>query len=146
MSSPAPWNDARSRLEAANLGIAFAWPNERFDMPAAPTGDGAVTNALPYMWAAVQMTGDTLLPLEVGAAVWQETGVLYVHIMTPTGWGTDDARTLGKTVANTFRGLPGAPIVYLGASIGDSMAEDEDGAWWRLTVSVRWRYQDINSD
>lgn len=143
MSSPAPWNDARAKLQAANLGIAFAWPNESFTMPPAP-GSGPISNELPYMWAAVEMTGFTLAPIEVGAGAWQETGTLYVHIMTPTGWGTDAARTLGKTVANTFRGLPGAPIVYMRASIGDSAAEDEDGAWWRLTVAIDWRYQDID--
>lgn len=141
MSSPAPWNDARTRLEAANLGIALAWPNEDFTPPGPP--GNAVSDQTPYIWAAVQMTGYTLAPLEVGAGVWQETGTLYVHIMTPTGWGTDTARAIGKTVANTFRGLPGAPIVYLRASIGDSMSEDPDGAWWRLTVTIDWRYQDI---
>lgn len=143
MSSPAPFNDARSRLEAANLGVTLAWPNEAFDVPPPPAST-PVVDPLPYMWAAVEMTGFTLAPIEIGAGVWQETGTLYVHIMTPTGWGTDAARTLGKTVANTFRGLPGASIVYTRASIGDSAAEDEDGAWWRLTVSIDWRYQDIN--
>lgn len=134
MSSPAPWNDARTRLTNAALGMPIAWPNERFDMPN-PTG----------LWAAVEMTGQSLAPIEIGNGVWQETGRLYVHVMTPTGWGTDDARALGKTIATTFRGLPGAPMVYLSASIGDGSAEDEDGAWWRLTVTVEWRYQDILS-
>lgn len=145
MSSPAPWNDARSRLEAANLGILLAWPNEAVTLPDASAAVSPVTNPLPYMWAAVQMTGYTLAPMEVGdGGAWLETGTLFVHIMTPAGWGTDDARTLGKTVANTFRGLPAAPVVYMRASIGDSAAEDEDGAWWRLTVMIDWRYQDID--
>lgn len=143
MSSPAPFNDARTRLEAADLGITIQWPNETVTLPGPPMSS-PVSDLLPYMWAAVQMTGYTLAPMEVGAGVWLETGTLYVHIMTPTGFGTDDARTLGKTVANTFRGLPGSSIVYLRASIGDSRAEDEDGAWWRLTVTIDWRYQDID--
>lgn len=142
MSSPAPFNDARTRLIAANLGITLSWPNDLFTEPTPPTN--SVADPLPYMWAAVQMTGYTLTPIDIGAGAWQENGTLYVHIMTPTGWGTDAARTLGKTVANTFRGLPGAPMVYTRASIGDSAAEDEDGAWWRLTVTIDWRYQDIN--
>ena len=144
MSSPAPFNDARTRLQAANLGITLAWPNEAVTLPDLSTAVSPITDPTPFMWAAVQMTGYTLAPIEVGAGVWQETGTLYVHIMTPAGWGTDAARALGKTVANTFRGLPGAPIVYMRASIGDSAAEDEDGAWWRLTVAIDWRYQDIN--
>ncbi len=142
MSSLAPWTDARAKLEAAGLGISFAWPNEAFDVPARPAS-GAVSDALPYMWAAVEMTGQTLAPMELAGGVWLETGTLYVHIMTPTGWGTDDARTVGKAVANVFRGLAAAPVVYLRASIGDGSAEDEDGAWWRLTVAIDWRYQDI---
>lgn len=143
MSSPAPWADARSKIEAANLGIVLAWPNEAVTLPDPPS-TSPVTNLLPYMWAAIEMTGYTLIPIDIGAGAWQETGTLFVHIMTPAGWGTDAARTLGKTVANTFRGLPGAPMVYIRASIGDSMAEDEDGGWWRLTVTIDWRYQDIN--
>jgi hypothetical protein len=133
MSSPAPWADAKGRLIAANLGVAIAWPNEPFDKPEAPA-----------MWISVQAASAVLKPIELGAGVWVEEGTLYVDIHIPKGWGTDDARVLAKTIADTFRGLPAAPTSYVGAAISGSAVGDSGGMWESMTVSVDWRYQDIN--
>jgi hypothetical protein len=135
MSSPAPWNDFRTKLQAATLIAAdrIAWPNEPFANPEPPD-----------LWLTVECTGDVLEPVELGPrAVWQEEGRAYVHILTPAGWGTDAARTLAKQIATVYRGLPAADVQYLGASIGSGEAADVDGAWWRITVAIDWRYQDI---
>lgn len=133
MSSPVPWNDARARLDAAFSTTPVAWPNEQFAHPEPPS-----------IWLAVEMTGDVLAPVELGANVWQEEGRLLVHVFAPVGTGTEDARTTAKQVANTFRAIASDPIIYLGASIGHGETSDDQGMWWRLTVSVDWRYQDIN--
>lgn len=133
MSSPAPWNDARAKLGAAGLGVPIAWPNEPFSNPEPPA-----------LWVAVEMTGDVLAPIELASnGAWQEEGRLYAHVMTPAGWGSDQARALAKSIANVFRGLPPAPVVYYGASIGAGQVADPEGAWWRLTVVIDWRYQDV---
>jgi hypothetical protein len=141
MSSFVPFDDARTLLKAAALvpSANIAWPNEPF---AEPTGDP------PALWLAVECTGDTLLPVEIDdgtGGVWQETGMLFVHVMTPAGTGSDAARTLAKSVANVFRGLGARNVIYRRASIGNGIAADPQGIWWNLTVSVQWIYQDIVS-
>lgn len=131
MSSPAPFNDARSLIIAANLGVPIAWPNEVFDKPepVAP-------------WIHVEMTSDVMAPIELSGGVWQEEGTLYIDVFVPTGTGTDAARTLAKNASNIFRAVSG-PVVYLGGSIGNGSVSENDGMWWLITVTVRWRYQDI---
>lgn len=138
MSSPAPWLDARGRIEASGLIAAdlIQWPNEPFVEPVNPR----------VMWINVTMTGDTLEPIELGPArTWREEGGLAIDIYTPAGAGSLDARTLGKALVNLFRNVPTSAIVYTRASIGDGQAEDIDGVWWRFTVSVAYRYGDIVS-
>ena len=133
MSSIVPWLDIRSKIEAAALlpPECIQWPNERFSQP---SGE---------LWMAVEATGDTLEPVGVDGVVWQESGRAYVHIFTPVGQGSVDARTLAKAVANVFRGIPGPSVVtYYGASIGVGQAANVEGNWWLLSVDVQWRYQD----
>lgn len=133
MASPAPWADARARVTAVLGATPTEWPNEPFSVPDPPA-----------IWAAVEMTGTISEPIEMGPTrAWQEEGWIGVHIYTPSGWGTDAARVLAKAVVDAFRGIPGGPVTYHSASIGDGVAEDVDGAWWRLSVHVDYRYQDI---
>lgn len=141
MSSPVPWNDARAILSAATLHLAdgtplpagrLSWPNELFDKPEPPA-----------FWAAVEMTGDDLGPIEAGGnGTWQEEGRLYVHLFTPAGFGTDDARAVGKQIAGLFRGLGPRAVNYERASIGAGQTDDTDGTYWLMSVTVDWHYQD----
>lgn len=135
MTSPAPWADARAKIEAAELVPAdrIYWPNEPF-----------VTPDPPALWLAVEAEGEVLAPIELGGRTWQESGTLHVHIMAPAGWGTADARALAERVAGLFRGLPPQPVVYLGGAIGRGGASD-DGAWWRMSCAIDWRYQTVGA-
>ena len=133
MSSPTPYDDAKAIILAANLGVPIQWQNDgSFHEPQPPT-----------LWLSVDCTSHVLAPIELGGGVWQEEGTLYVHVMAKAGSGTDAARTLAKSVATLFRGLGPRNVVYLGGSIGAGVAEDPQGIWWVLTVTVDWRYQDV---
>lgn len=134
MSSPAPFNDVKAKLEAANLGYPIAWPNEKFDRPQAPS-----------TWLHVEITSSVLVPIELGADVWQEEGTAYITVLVPKGSGSDTARTIAKTIANLFRGLGPEDVVYLGAAIGNGSIAGADGVYWPLTVAVDWRYQDLSA-
>jgi len=132
MSSPEPWADARVRIETAGLVPAdrVCWPNEAFHQPNGET------------WIAVDMSGGLSEPLELGGGVWQERGRLWMHCFAPTGTGTADLRALAKAAADLFRGLPSGPVVYESAEIGMGEPGDDDGRYWRISVSVEYRYQD----
>ena len=132
MSRVAAWDDARSRLESAGLGVPIHWPNEPFILPEPPA-----------LWVSVDMTGDFAAPIELGPnGAWQEDGELVAHVYAPTGTGTRDARVLAGGILDTFRGLLSGAVAYTSGSIGNGVTEETDGAWWRLTVTVAYRYQD----
>jgi len=131
MSSPVPFDDVRSKLEAANLGYPIAWPNTVFRRPQPPGP-----------WLSVECTSRTLVPIEISGGVWQEEGTAFIDVFVPAGSGTDTARSIAKAVANVFRGLGAEPVVYLGGSIGAGVTTESDGMWWTLPVTVDWRYQD----
>lgn len=131
MSSPIPFNDARERLQAADLGVPIEWPNETFSAPA----EG--------IWLAMDMSSDILEPIDIGAGAWVEEGTLMVDVIAPTGWGTDGARQIAKSVANIFRGVTSGGISYVSASLGSGGRDPERGKYWVLAVRVQWRYQDF---
>ena len=135
MSSLVPFSDARTLLLAAALVPAdrICWPNEPFAVPSADP---------QASWLKVDCVGDVLVPIEVGATAWQESGVLFVDVMVPAKTGSDTARTLAKAVANAFRQLGPRNVVYRQASIGNRQEPDDEGVWWGLTVTVEWIYQD----
>ena len=137
MSSPEVWIDARSRIEAAALVSAerVSWPNEAFDLP-----DHTASPA--PLWLALETSGNLSAPVEIGGGVWQEDGAIWVHCFAPTGTGVLDLRQLAKSVANTFRDLPPAPVIYTGAEIGMGEPGDENGNWYRISVRIEYRYQD----
>ena len=133
MSSPDPYYDVVEKLQGAEFGYSICLPNEPFTVPKPPRP-----------WLRVSITSDVLQPLELGADVWQEEGTAYVEVVVPAFTGTRIARALAKNIANLFRGLDPAPVVYLGTSIGDGVVQPVDGMWWGLTVAIDWRYQDID--
>jgi hypothetical protein len=129
MSSPAPFNDARARMQAAALGYEIEWPNEPFERP----------NSI---WLAVDAYSDVMEPIELGGGAWGESGVFMVDIMVPLGWGTDVARQLGKDIANVFRGVTGE-VSYRAANIGSGGRDPERGKFYIIPVRVPWVYQDL---
>lgn len=133
MSSPAPWADVRAAIVADGLGgVPIRWPAEPWTLPRPPA-----------MWVSIDMAADVAAPLEIGAAGWQERGSVYATIMVPQGHGTDAARVLAKRLVDLLRLRTGNPVVYDSASIGTSDPDTDDGAWWRLMVTIDYRYQDI---
>lgn len=131
MTTPTPWADARSRIEALGFdAAAIEWPNEPFTRPAPPA-----------LWLAVEMTGESSAPIELGPqGGWRESGYLGVHIYTPAGQGTHEARTLAEQISDAFRSVATGPVSYHRMRIGDGIAEETDGAYWRLSVEVDYRY------
>lgn len=133
MTSPTPWADARAKIEAAALvpPDRVYWPNEPFVLPEPPA-----------VWLAVESEGDVMAPIELGGRTWQEEGTFYVHVMAPAGQGTAEARVLAEAVMGLFRGLGPASMTYLGGAIGRGGPSD-DGAWWRLSASVDFKFQTV---
>jgi hypothetical protein len=131
--SPDVWTDAAALIRdgAAQIGLPVAWPNTAFDDPEPPA---------PFL--AVEGMGDGAEPYELGGGVWVEDGAVVLHILVPVGTGIDGGLALRKTAAGWFRGLPPRPVVYE-RFVLDPGGMDEDGNWYRLSLRVQYRYQDI---
>jgi len=132
MSSLAPYADARTLLLAANVmplsRIHFA--NEPFTEPTNQT------------WLSVDAYSPTISLLDIGAHVYREEGTIRILCLAPAGTGSDAVRTLAKNVCNVFRNLGPRNPYYLNASISD--AQNDDGLWFALIVSVDFVYEDIS--
>jgi len=135
MSSFVPFDDARTLLLAGNVidPALIHWPNEPF---VEPTGEP------PAIFLSIECVGDLIAPIEMTGGAWEEQGCFYVHVNTPAGFGTDEARKIAKNVSNLYRDLPPRNVVYRGGSIGNGQPSEPTGHWWQLTVSIDWIYQD----
>lgn len=134
MASPVPWLDALSLIQAANLVDAahFHRVNEPFRQPQ----DGP--------WLSVEAYSNAILPIDVGANVFEERGRFVVYCIAPFGTGTDNLRILAKAVCDTFRDLGPRNPFYTSASIGFGTSS-EDGSAFVLPVSIGFTYQDIST-
>lgn len=134
MASGTVYQAVRTYLTGAWSSTGLAWENEDFD-----TADlGA--------WVAVEMTGTSYAQQTLGAGSaaanrWDEDGLLWLHVMVKVGSGALDARNFAKALADLFRGtlLLGDSLEFGDASIGMGEAGDDDGRWWRVSVSIAWR-------
>lgn len=142
MSSLIPWQDAIAILNAANLSLRGTVLTRQ------ESNVNFVQPEPPFMFLSVEMAGESLAPVELGPthSVWEETGQLYVHVVVPSGTGSEDSRSMAKQIAELFRGLPPRDVVWRRAMIGLGATSDDDGSWWSLTVGIEYSYQDIRTD
>jgi hypothetical protein len=133
--TPAVWADARARITAAaaSLSLPVAWPNEAFTTPEPPAP-----------WLAVEASASTDDPIELTGGMWQEDGLVWLHVMIPSGSGIDAGLTIRKSLANAFRSVTDAAVglIYQGANFDPSGPGTDDGMYQRLTAMVSYIYQD----
>lgn len=146
MASLAVYDAIRARLDPANGGAWTAttimWPNEPFEEPAADAGE--------RHWVAVAMTGTYYGQESIGAVpqaqnLWDEAGILWLHVMAPKGAGERTQRDYCGQLANLFRGetlLADDSLEFLDAAVGMGEPGDDRGAWWRISVSIEWHRSD----
>lgn len=135
MASDTVYDAIRAHLETYWSATTIAWENEGFEKPEPPAP-----------WVMVEVTGDLYAQMSIGAGNqaenrWDEEGELLMHVMVPAGTGARTARHHAKSLADLFRGalLIDDTLEFLDASIGMGQPGDEDGMWWRVSVSVDWR-------
>jgi hypothetical protein len=135
-STPAAFNSA-----------PLQWENEPAIDTTDPDTRGDPDNpAKPAPWVLVEMTGTLYGQQSIGANTqaanrWDEEGQLWLHVFVPTGSGGHTARHLAKTLADVFRGalLLNDNLEFMDAQIGMGEPGDEDGTWFRVSVSLNWR-------
>lgn len=138
--SPVVWADCLPRIlaAAATIGISVELPNE----------DAGPRPVPPAPWLDIEAAAETADPIELGAQIWEEHGSIFLHLMIPVGSGISDGLAMRKTFSTAFRAVSGAPLglVYRNGQAFDPLGPGtDDGVYRRLTLIVRYIYQDITS-
>lgn len=135
MASAAVYDVIEQRLTA--LWTATPVVFENMDFP-----DLAETPA-PFVF--VEIYGDVFDQASIGGGagqasnLWREAGQLLMHVMTPQGTGTRDARLYAKQLVDLFRGEEVGGVVFRDCAIGAGEAGENDGNYYRMTASVTWQ-------
>lgn len=136
MASAAAFDVIEQRLKAEWTATALAFENEAWpDVQAAET---------PPPFVFVEIFGDYFDQQEIGggdapaANTWRESGQVLMHVMTPEGTGSRQARVYAKQLVDIFRGHDIGGVVFRDASIGATERGDKDGQYFRLTASLNW--------
>jgi hypothetical protein len=106
-----------------------------------------LTDSTPA-WVYVEVYGDTYAQDTMGAPmanVWEETGVTYLHIMVPSGYGTSTARDHARTLMNLFREQPIDTLFMPEMSIGAGEPGQDFPNYWSLALTIHWTRRDITS-
>lgn len=138
MASNTVYDAIKAHVQASWATTPIAFENEAFTRPSPPAP-----------WIALEVSGTVYAQQTIGAGSgqanrWDEEGYLYIYVMVPTGTGSSDARAYAKSLANIFRGttLLSDNLEFMDASIGDGSIADEEGTYWRLIVSIDWRFME----
>lgn len=132
--SPEVYQDVKLILTATatSLSLPMELPNEGFSPPE-PTNT----------WVSIDVGGDAAETIELGNLTWLENGAVWIHLMIPLGNGIEAALAQRKSFSVAFRATP--PTVE-GLHYRDQTFEPlgaDDGVWRRLTLIVRYDYNDI---
>ncbi len=88
MSSPTAFDLIHDHLEASWSETDLVFENEPYDLPDTPTH-----------FVYVEVVGDAYEQDTIGAPgnnMWLEAGAIYLHVMTPDGIGSREARQIGN--------------------------------------------------
>jgi hypothetical protein len=139
--SPEVYLDARAVIEGALADLANnsppviispEWPNELFEPPE------------PLQpWLSIDIGGDVAETIELGGRTWEETGAIWLHFMLPIGIGIEDGLTWRKAFSVAFRdAIPTVEGLYYRDHVFDPLGA-EDGVWRRLSLIIRYEFNDI---
>src|SRR5690348_13637031 len=142
--SPAVWDDAIPRVlaAAATLGLHVEMPNE--EVGERPRG----SNFQPSPWLDIEVDAESAGSIEIGGAIWDEHGSIFLHVMIPIGTGMRDGLVMRKALSVAFRGITDATegLIYRNDQSFDPLGPaGDDGVYRRLTLIVRYHYQDRSS-
>lgn len=139
MASDVLFSAFKTWLTANWSTTIIAWENEEFTQPT-PTSYPTA----PAAWIEVEFIGSSFDRMSIGAGVganerWEESGSVMIHCFVQSYSGSLVARQNATSLANMMRGLElSGSIRFRDMSIGSGERGDENGKWWKLTLSADW--------
>jgi hypothetical protein len=135
----------RSRLEANWTTTRITFQNETPADPWPPKR----ANGSPAPWVNLEIisTGGGIWTFGTdGNRGWRYDGFINVHVFVPTGEGIELADQYAVTIGEIFRAAKfyddgnGNYIRTLSPEIGGGESGDDDGKWFRVTMSADFIY------
>lgn len=139
----------RARLEAGWATTRIAVKNETPAEPWPPTDPVSLE---PQPWVLLEIAGRggrIFAQGQRGNHLWHYERTILVHVFVPKGAGDELATRYAEQIGELFRAAqfyddvtPGAYVRCLTPSIDedDDSTADEDGLWYRRTVSIDMTY------
>jgi hypothetical protein len=131
MSSPEVFTAVRDLITDDFSLCPVVFPNEQ-----TPTD-----SSLP--WVYVDVSGSLLRRIELGIGAYEERGLVWLNIFVPVGTGTLEARTIGKALGRLFLLARDSPVTFGDQSAAQGEPGDDDGMYWRQTMTINYQYQEI---
>ncbi len=138
-----------SVFEAVQDHLSSNWDTTPIQWENEPEIAKADASGAPIPWIMVEMTGTLYGQQSIGASRqadnrWDEEGQIFLHVFVPSGTGGKTARLYSKQLADLFRGqlLASDRLEFLDAQIGMGESGDDDGAWFRISTSIDYRYME----
>ncbi|MFU0504011.1 hypothetical protein [Pseudaminobacter sp. NGMCC 1.201702] len=135
MSSPTAFDAIHDHLVARWAATDLVFENEDYQLP-----------DVPAHFVYVEVFGDLLEQDTFGAPQnneWLETGQVYLHVMTPNGTGSGEARTLARDLSYLFREQPLGSMHFREMSIGMGEPAKTFGNYFAMTLSITFDRRDV---
>lgn len=123
----------RARMNANFTAAPIAWENA----PHQPNDDA-------FVFFEVVSGGSEQVSIgSPNARLYRHAGVIQAHVFVPTGKGTKLALEHADTIAAIFRGQSFNGVLCFAPRLGNAAQADDDGKWYRVTVSIPFQYDAI---
>ncbi|MDR7034495.1 hypothetical protein [Mesorhizobium sp. BE184] len=130
MSSPETFDIVVAQLGDNWTLTPVVFENEDYQLPDTPA---------PFV--SVEIYGDFFDQASIGAGerddnLWREGGEIFLHVMTPNGTGSRQARQYAKQLVNLFRGQDIDGVRFLDASIGAGDPGRSFSNYYAMTATI----------
>ncbi len=78
-----------------------------------------------------------------GSNFHRNVGLIFLHIFVPKNTGDGLALTYARQLGSIFKGKHLDGIRYSAATIGGGEVADDKGNFWRRTVSIEYRFDEL---
>ena len=78
-----------------------------------------------------------------GSNVFRDIGLIQAHVFVPVGTGDGKALQYARQIGEIFKGQNISGILCRAPRIGGGDTGDDDGNFWRRTVSIPFRSDDL---
>jgi hypothetical protein len=146
MTAPDPLSAVKARIEALWTETPVAWPNGGWFVPVDPyssaePGADYDPDADPEQpWLYVELIGagaDCTVIGSPGKRAAVDDYVIMATVYVPVGTGDADSRRLCRAFGDIFRlARFGGVVAGAPSPPGNGDKGDDDGLWWRRSVSI----------